>query len=176
MPHQVYPGNYAQFLEQLEPEATSVGAWRIGPKDEIFGRYGRSARANKGGLDGAGASLLFQVTDGVFSGHEGAVYARVVFFDAADAAAQSWLLRFSSSQGCSETEKVEGKGSGHWVEARFELQGASFAHRPNHRKCPKSSDISVTDLGPAAGSRAFVFNLIELSKEPFAFELSPFRV
>jgi len=171
--YQVYPGNYAQFLEQLEPEATSLGAWRIGPKDEIFGRYGRSALA-KGSDDGTAASLLFRVTEGVFSDHEGPLYARVVFFDAGDAGRQSWMLRFSSSHGCSDTQKIEGKGSGHWVEARFELQGASFSGILSNSKCPKGSDVTITDLSPAMSS-AVVFNLIELSKVPFEFELTPFR-
>ena len=34
----VHRGNYAVFLEQVDPITTSVGAWRAGPEDEIFVR------------------------------------------------------------------------------------------------------------------------------------------
>ena len=34
----MHRGNYAVFLEQVDPITTSVGAWRAGPEDEIFVR------------------------------------------------------------------------------------------------------------------------------------------
>lgn len=158
--YQGYPGNYQQFLEQVDEEGTSIGAWRIGPSDEIFGRYGRSA------LPGGG--LFFRSTGSVFAGYS-TVYARVVFYDSG--AASAWKLSYSGKGGCVTMAKVTGKGTGHWIEARFKLQST----RLPSSKCPQGSDVTLTDLTPK-NNHPVVFNLIELSKEPFDFTLSPYQL
>ena len=37
-----WPGNYGRYIEQLDPLATSVGRWRLGPKDQPHGRFARA--------------------------------------------------------------------------------------------------------------------------------------
>lgn len=158
--YNVWPGNYAMFLEQISPDSTSVGVWRIGPSNELFGRYGRS-------VNGTANAMLFRTTNRVFTGERETVYVRVIFFDSKDAESNnSWALSYSATSGCANMSTVSGKKSGHWVEVRFHLQDAALGDG----KCVKNSDIILTS------NRQVVFNLIELSKIPFSFDLSPWKL
>lgn len=164
--YDVWPGNYNMFLEQLEPLSTSVGVWRAGPPTEIFGRYGRVA---------AKGTMSFAVRGGVFTtsaarAGAAAAYARVVFLD--DVPGGAWRLAHSSKGGCTQSAAVVGTGSGHWVEARFELKRAALGAGA----CPNCADVVLTQQGSAEGGRPTVFNLVEVSKTPFNFELSPWQL
>ena len=74
--YRVWPGNYERFLTQLDVDSTSFGVWRVGPKDEIFGRYARVVAQKAGSSTG---TLFFKVTDNVFESTS-AAYARVGIF------------------------------------------------------------------------------------------------
>ena len=37
----ILPGNYCRFLEQIEPDETSVGWWHVEPKQHIYSRFAR---------------------------------------------------------------------------------------------------------------------------------------
>lgn len=154
----VHRGNYAMFLEQVDPDETSVGAWRAGPGDEIFGRYGRTAKRNTG-------SLHFNLQPGIITG--GQAFARVVFLDAAKGA--SFKLTMAAAGGASEcgaTAVVTGKGSGHWVEARLPLTALAATQDA----CDQGQGLVLTQL---SGKERIVFNLLEVSKAEFKFALSP---
>lgn len=157
---QVYPGNYAQFLTQVKPEQTSVGAWRVGPADEIFGRYGRSASH-------VSTSMYFKTTEEAFAKHNGPAFARIVYYDRTSSAA-TWILKYSAKSSCQSVKPVTGKRSGHWVEVQFELSDAEL----NSHKCQEESDAVLEDF--KVNGEPTVFNLVELSKLPFTFSLSPF--
>ena len=174
------------FLEQVAPDTTSVGAWRAGPSDEIFGRYGRSAiRTETGQADGIGgySSLKFLVADGAVlfaSGSGSGIQARVVYLDTtAGASFKLELAASSSATACTGASAravsrvVTGKGTGHWVEARVPLADEGSA--------PPSCGVAAVAaavgrellLTQLSGSEAVVFNLVELSREGFGFALSP---
>lgn len=41
-------GNYWRFLEQINPDQTSVGHWHVGPKEHIFSRFARGFQHSSG--------------------------------------------------------------------------------------------------------------------------------
>ena len=105
--YRVVPGNYHNYLEQIDADATTVGAWRIGPEDELFGRYGRSllpaAPSTSGSGSGSGSTgMAFRVTGGVFGGHTGHVFARVVFFRGSAPAAFTFSYSVATSGSASD--------------------------------------------------------------------------
>ena len=179
--YQVYPGNYHSFLKQRDAEASSYGAWRVGPEDEIFGRYGRS-------VSSASAALAFEVLGGVFDDHNGAVYVRVVFYRAersALATSSAFVVSYATtSEGDADrsTSKCNSKpistekgGEGHWVEARFTVA------LDNHERfggggCNNGADLAITEPDASAEGERIVFNLVEVSKEDFTFQLSPWLI
>ena len=143
--YRVWPGNYERFLTQLDVDSTSFGVWRVGPKDEIFGRYARVV-AQKAGSS-TGTLFFFKVTDNVFESIS-AAYARVVYFNE-QGSDRSWSLWYSKKGGkCVTAGSVtNGAGNqsniGHWVEARFQLKDAELG--TGHGSCQGGADITVVD-------------------------------
>ena len=43
-----YEGNYGRYLEQMDPDETSVGWWQVGPLDEPYGRFARGLEHSTG--------------------------------------------------------------------------------------------------------------------------------
>jgi hypothetical protein len=165
--YQVQPENYARFFTQLDTDSTSLGVWRVGPQDEIFGRYGRVATP----------AMSFAVTDGVFGTAPKTVYARVVFFNTGE---RKWRLAYSSSRGCSSTDYVDGSTNntnvGHWLEARFVLDSAMLGSGSCGTGSTTGADIIVDDGSTSnAPGAPTVFNLVEVSKVVFDFVLSPWQ-
>ena len=73
-------GNCRRYLTQYDPNGTSQGYWRVGPKDQPYGRFAR-------GFDAAGGrnAMYFDIDDRFFGGKplDGAypVRIRVLYFD-----------------------------------------------------------------------------------------------
>ena len=90
-----WPGNYGRYIEQLDPLATSVGRWRLGPKDQPHGRFAR-ALEHESGKD----SINLQLDPEFGSAHRDAatqalaVTLRVVYFDEG---VGTWALRVGGS-------------------------------------------------------------------------------
>jgi len=60
-------GNYRRYLEQYDPNGTSQGYWRVGPKDQPYGRFARgfdAAAGKKRHVLRRGGSLLRRETAG----------------------------------------------------------------------------------------------------------------
>eukprot|EP00937_MAST-01D_sp_MAST-1D-sp2_P000672 g672.t1 len=180
--YRVVPGNYHNYLEQIDADTTTVGAWRIGPKDELFGRYGRSLLPGAASILGSGSSgMAFRVTGGVFSGHSGNVFARIVFFRGSAPAA--FTLSYSSTASGSTGGKAtcvakpfastEAANAGHWVELRLTLPASDLGGSG----CDGGADIVLShqqeEMGDTARSERIVFNLVEFAKQKFSFALSP---
>ena len=43
-----WPGNYGRYITQLDPIGTSVGRWRVGPRDHPQGRFARALEHESG--------------------------------------------------------------------------------------------------------------------------------
>jgi hypothetical protein len=80
--YRIWPGNYAKFMRQHDAAATSVGRWRVGPKDQGYGRFARALEQRTGrtamrlSLAPHFASAHRDVTTGLLN-----VTLRVVYFD-----------------------------------------------------------------------------------------------
>ena len=178
--YQVYPGNYNGFLRQRDADASSYGAWRIGPREEIFGRYGRSVVPSSAGM-------AFEVLGGVFGDYEGDVHVRVVFFRperTASSASADFVVAYSTtstlSGGADRASKCVSKaistakdGEGHWVEARFTV-ALDTHERFGGGACHNGADVVIDE--PGTGAERIVFNLIEISKRTFTVQLSPWLI
>lgn len=172
--YQVFPGNYHGFLEQRDADGTSYGAWRVGPEEEIFGRYGRSVASS-------GAGMAFEVVGGVFDNHVGGVYVRVVFFRAkvsASSSSANFTVSFSITSASRDASKCSSKfvsvpkdGQEHWVEARFRV-AISAGERFGGGAC-NGVDVVVGQTGNA---ERIVFNLLEIAKNNFSAQLSPWLI
>lgn len=171
--YQLCPGNYNNFLEQIDADTTSYGAWRAGPKDEIFGRYGRST--SKG--------MAFKVVGGVFDTHtSSAVYARVVFLRTKRSASSSsadFVVSYSTTSSdagsgskCTSKKISSAKDEEeHWVEVQFPI--ATMVGSGGHfggGGCDNGADVVIAQ--PRAEAERIVFNLLEISKENFTFRMT----
>jgi hypothetical protein len=46
--YRIWPGNYGKFMVQLNASASSVGRWRVGPRDQGYGRFARALEQRSG--------------------------------------------------------------------------------------------------------------------------------
>jgi hypothetical protein len=181
--YQLYPGNYHNFLEQIDADTTSYGAWRAGPAEEIFGRYGRSvAAASKG--------MAFKVVGGVFDAHAGGVYARIVFLrtkSSASSTSADFVLSYSTTSAAADaadaadaaaaggakctSKAISSKKDGeeHWAEVRLPIAVGGGGHFGGGG-CDNGADVVIAQ--PGAEAERIVFNLLEISKEDFAFRMT----
>ena len=206
--YRVYPGNYHGFLRQLDIHGSSYGAWRVGPHEEMFGRYGRSVSPSSEGM-------AFQVVGGVFEEHEGDVHVRVVFFHSAQSTSSGFVVSYSTTtttttggsagadraSNCVSKTVSTDKHAGHWVEARFTVS-LSTHERFGGGACHKGADAVIaepnTHVNPDPNTHLnsdpnthpnsdpnthlnsdverTVFNLVEISKDAFGSQLSPWLI
>merc|ERR1719375_2571988 len=143
MPHgmndigwQIWEGNYGNnLLTQLSPQETSVGLWRVGPKDQWYGRFARQFNTAMGfvldtklwgGLPMSGANVRPLVLS-------------VIYFDGAppsvdDAAHRTLVIAYDGTHGCTNASISVGN-SGRWKEwtqtiTDGRLEGAARGQRP----------------------------------------------
>jgi hypothetical protein len=184
--YQVYQSNYNIFLEQFNPDSTSYGAWRAGPEDEIFGRYGRSVpvpTAEERTKDVAATGMAFKVLGGVFDAHTSDVFGRVVFLRTKTTAASTsadFVVSYSTTAAsvsgsttaaakCTSKDITSAKDDGeHWIEVQFPIS-VSGGGQFGGGGC-SGADVVISQ--PGSEKERIVFNLIEISKEDFAFRLS----
>ena len=121
---EIYAGNYEMFLEQIEPDSTSVGHWRVGPAEQPYGRYARGFQ-HAAGKD----AMRFRLDKDFFKPSEDRrVDARVVYYDAGKG---RWALLYDSVDGSmKKAVEVEKTGAGQWkeitapiIDGRFEGKG-----------------------------------------------------
>jgi hypothetical protein len=95
-----WPGNYARYIEQIDPTKTSVGWWRLGPKHQGFGRFAR-------GLQHAtGRHIITLQLDPNFKKINAT--ATVVYYDAGEG---SWTIAYNG-----ETKATfEKKSTNFWI-------------------------------------------------------------
>jgi hypothetical protein len=123
--------------------------------------------------------LAFRTMYGVFGPAEKGktAYARVVFLADTGKAAK-FELKYSKTDGsCARAGVVSGAGSnasnaGHWVEARFTLPSADLAGG----SCTGGGGLTVIEVHhPGADVPPTVFSTVEVVKQPFSFDLSPWK-
>jgi hypothetical protein len=107
-------GNYERYLKQHDPGGTSQGYWRVGPKDQPYGRFAR-------GFDVASGknAMSFRLAERFLAGKPGPVEVRVVYFDSGHG---SWELKYDAEK---TALAVKNTDTGRWKEARARLAHAT---------------------------------------------------
>jgi hypothetical protein len=140
-------GNYRRFLNQIDPEETSVAYWHKGPEGSIQGRFAR-------GFDLAAGkdAMFFRFDDEFFPSKDaGRLLLRVIYLDEGKGA---WRLSYRSSGGMKEAMRVVNADSGQWKETSVAVDGATIDHRG-----PRGADLVLS--GEGADS---VFHMIEVEQ------------
>ena len=150
---EIYPGNFELFMRQYEPNQTSVGLWRVGSKDQPYGRFARRFD-HASGKD----AMFFDIDDAFFNGSplKGAyeVQVRVVYFDEGRG---TWALRYDALTDPAKTAiKVHNTGSGLWKEATVMLKDANFGNR-----CPHGTDLMLVSLD----QNDVAFHMVEITRK-----------
>jgi hypothetical protein len=130
-------GNYQRYLTQFDPNDTSQGYWRVGPKDQPYGRFAR-------GFDAAAGrnAMYFDLDDRFFPGNPGAgprcVRVRVVYFDQGKG---SWALQYDAASGAGKTAlAVTNTDTGCWKEVQADIADGRFENR-----CPHGTDFLLVN-------------------------------
>ena len=135
--YNIWPDNYGVFLTQIDANATSQGYWRVGPKNQPYGRFARGFNNSKNKN-----RLRFNVDDRMFgrkplAGKE-RVQVRVVYFDEGTG---TWALNYDSTgENNKQAYRVTKTNSGKWKEKIVTLKDANFGNRG-----PQNSDLSLVN-------------------------------
>jgi hypothetical protein len=143
-------GNYWWFLEQIDPDGTSVavesdrGQKMIGPDDQCFGRFARRTDV------ASGKRQLFFRLDPKFraSLREQPCRLRVWYLDDGQGA---WQVRWGT--GPTDQRTVQKSGSGRWKEYVVELPGSAF-----RGILERKSDLVLV----AMGENDTTFHMVEI--------------
>ena len=141
----IWAGNYGTGrMRQLSPNASSIGRWRVGPKDQPYGRFARSFAATEGktAMGFAWDRRLWGGLPAAGKGQLGAIQLRVVWYDGdadggdgdgerdrtrskgADAA--GFALWYDAAGGCAPAFQAALGWSGRWVERTVTVHDARF--------------------------------------------------
>jgi hypothetical protein len=147
----ILPGNYWRFLEQIDPDKTSIGYWHAGPKASIQGRFARGFSAASGKK-----TMSFRLAAKFFGGSKRPqkVSLRVVYLDKG---AGAWSLIYQSPSGPAAAMEVKCRNSGKWIDKQVDASDAMFT-----RSLPGAADLK---LQHTSGSDT-IFHMIELTRPP----------
>jgi len=147
-----WPGNYGRYITQLDPLGTSVGRWRLGPKDQPHGRFARALEHESGKdsinlqLDAAFGASYRDVTTKAL-----AVTIRVVYYDLG---LGSWALRSGGS--ATPVLQVKKTNTKAWLTA------ATNTSLPATLDYGKGVDISLRSVCYAPDCDNEAFSLLEV--------------
>jgi len=145
-------GNYQRYLTQIDPDGTSRGYWRVGPKDQPYGRFAR-------GFDVATDRnvMYFDVDDRFFGGgpHDGSypLKVRVVYFDRGRG---SWTVKYDAVGEKDKTAvAVVNTDTKRWKEVVVTLDDARFGGR-----CQRGADLVLVNTS----DENTLFHMIEVTR------------
>ncbi len=147
-------GNYQRYLTQYDPNGTSQGYWRVGPKNQPYGRFARGFDVSTGKN-----AMHFDVADRFFGGKPlDAAYpveVRIVYFDSGNG---SWALDYDArGNPAKRALAVTNTNSGRWKEATVTLRDAYLGNR-----CPHATDLMLVNTS----QENTLFHLIEVVRLP----------
>jgi hypothetical protein len=148
----IYPGNYQMWLYQNDPNGTSQGLWRVGPRDQPYGRFARRFD-HASGKD----RMAFDIDDRFFFDQplKGAypVTIRVIYFDQGSG---QWAISYDAIDNPDKIAVTVTKtNSGRWKEQTVTISDGYFGNRgPNH------TDLALVNLD----SEDDTFHMIELTR------------
>lgn len=147
--------NYRRFMQQIAPNETSVGHWRVGPKEQPYGRFARGFEA------ASGKNALYFALDDNFFAPDGKlagrypVAIRIVYFD--ENQGGQWELRYDALGNPDQSARIVRKSDSGavptWREITITLKDANFGKRG-----PRSSDFSIHNVD----EKDDIFHLVEI--------------
>lgn len=135
--YNIWRGNYAMYIDQIDPNGTSQGYWRVGSTNEPFGRYARGFNGSKNMN-----RMYFDIDDKMFSsgglsGNEN-VDIRVVYFDKGTG---TWSLNYDAVGNPDKVAyQLTKTNTNAWKEKTITVTDANF-----NNKGPRASDISLVN-------------------------------
>ena len=150
--HMIIRGNYNKFMEQIDPDGTSVGWWSVGPKKQPYGRFARGFDP-----DNLGDEMHFKIDNNFFKGdtNKGDVTIRVIYFDDKDKS--SFKVNYSTKSGNSETAgRIKCEGSKEWHTEAFDVNDFS----------EEGTFTQKAQLQIVRTSGAPILHMIEVLKRP----------
>ena len=148
---EIHRGNYELYLHQIAPNETSQGLWRVGPKDQFYGRFARRFD-HAAGKD----AMYFNLDDGFFGAPLQGKYeveVRVVYFDEGRG---KFALKYDAVGDTQKTAlEITKRGTARWQEARATVRDGNFANRG-----PRGADLVLVNLDAEDDT----FHLIELTR------------
>ena len=157
--YECWEGNYERYMSQVNASATSVGWWRVGPRNELYGRFARGLDQKKGkarisiDVDNKWASVARKTNATLHT-----VNVRVAYFDLGTG---EWSLLYADGSGTSGSTMataltVKKKDSGHWkvATATFALPPAGGRGFPGGKE-----DLALLSLTKRDDP---IFSLIEI--------------
>ena len=141
-------GNYRRFLEQIDPDQTSVGYWHVGPKEHIFSRFARGFQHSTGRK-----AMRFRLDKQFFgaSKRPQAARLRVAYLDQGSGA---WSLVYQSPSGPVAAMTVKCRNTGKWIDKQVDVTNGIFT-----RSLPGGADLTCQYL---SGDDT-IFHLIEVT-------------
>jgi hypothetical protein len=128
----IWRDNYGMYLNQVDANKTSQGYWRVGSKEQPFGRFAR-------GIDGKNgeAGMYFNLDDAFFetkAPHKLSI--RVVYFDKGNG---TWSLKYDAMDNPAKTARtISNTNTNEWKEILISISDARLQNRGI-----KSTDVSL---------------------------------
>ncbi len=146
---QVIDRNYQRHMRQIDPHETSVGWWRVGSKDQPYGRFARAFEHESGKN-----ALYFQFDDRFFQSPPVKTEITVIYFD--EVAGSTWDLRYDNGgESLATAQSVTTVGDGEWKTLTVTLHDAVF-----NRNGPRGSDIALVNTDTVNNK----FHLVEVRR------------
>jgi hypothetical protein len=141
--------NYSRFITQIDANETSLGLWRVGPKDQPYGRYARGFE-NSSGRN----RMYFDLDDNFLSlKAKESITFKIIYLDKGTG---KFSVRYDSLIDHDKIAVTISKtNSGRWVSKSITITNGAFAN-----KGPRNSDFSLVN----EDNEDDVFHMIEIMK------------
>ncbi len=145
----ILPGNYFRFLEQIKPDATSIGFWHVGPEDSIFGRFARGFDRTSGKT-----AIYFKLDPAFFaqSREPHTMKVRIIYLDRGNG---RWELDYNQNGTETSACQIKCQNRGIWQEKTVVIKQALFIS-----SLERGADLILRYLG----GDDTVFHLVELER------------
>ncbi len=142
--------NYRRHMVQLDPNGTSFGWWRVGSKDQPYGRFAR-AFENSTGRN----AMYFQFVDGFINSPPSSLDVTVIYFDEFEGS--TWELHYDNGgEEMAVAFSVTAEGDGIWKTRTVTLSDAVLA-----RNGPMGADLALVN----SDDNDDKFHLVEVRRE-----------
>ena len=156
----IFAGNYGNGrIVQRDPQATSVGWWHIGPKDQPYGRFARGFQrsSNKTQMSFTLDPQLWGGLPRTASSPPLLLTLRVAYFNGGNGA--SFNVSYDSIAGCRTAAVLHTDSSGRWQVYETTVADAAFGKR-----CNVGADIALRSTSTADA----IVQSIEIFDQNFA--------